>query len=64
MNVTIVDSIMGSGKTEWAIQYMIDNPEKRFIYITPFLDEIEKRIKEKLSKMIYSKVCDKREQNG
>ena len=50
MNVTIVDSIMGSGKTEWAIQYMIDNPEKRFIYITPFLDEIEKRIMPRLIK--------------
>ena len=40
--VTVVDSIMGSGKTSWAIQYMNDNPEKSFLYITPFLKEIER----------------------
>lgn len=41
--VTIIDSIMGSGKTSWAIQYMNDaSPLERFIYITPFLDEIDR----------------------
>lgn len=43
--VTVVDSIMGSGKTSWAIQYMNDNPEKSFLYITPFLKEIDRIIK-------------------
>ena len=34
---------MGSGKTSWAIQFMnnADN-DKRFIYITPFLSEVER----------------------
>ena len=42
--VKVIDSIMGSGKTEWAIAYMNANRHKRFIYITPFNDEIENRI--------------------
>lgn len=43
--VTVVDSIMGAGKTSWAIQYINDAPaEKKFIFITPFLDEISRVI--------------------
>lgn len=43
--VTVIDSIMGTGKTSWAIQYMNDAPlYQRFIYITPFLDEVERVI--------------------
>ena len=41
--VTVVDSICGSGKTSWAINYMNDNTDKKFIYITPYLDEIQDR---------------------
>lgn len=45
-NITVIDSIMGSGKTSWAIQYMGEaSPLEKFIYITPYLDEV-KRIKE------------------
>jgi hypothetical protein len=41
--VTVIDSIMGSGKTSWAIQHINEsNPLKRFIYITPYLDEIKR----------------------
>lgn len=37
---------MGSGKTSWAIQYINNSSEEnRFIYITPFLDEVA-RIKQ------------------
>lgn len=35
---------MGSGKTEWAIQYMNENPEKKFMYITPYNKELSDRI--------------------
>lgn len=45
-NVTIVDSIMGSGKTTWAIEKM-KNRHDKYMYITPFLNEIE-RVKELL----------------
>jgi hypothetical protein len=39
--ITIVDSMMGSGKTSWAIQTMKEAPlSQNFIFITPFLDEI------------------------
>lgn len=39
--VTVVDDIMGSGKTSWAIQHMNKAPKhQRFIFITPFLTEI------------------------
>ena len=37
--VRVCDTIMGSGKSQSAITYMNDHPEKRFIYITPLLTE-------------------------
>lgn len=41
--VTVVDSVMGSGKTSWAITYMNEAPvDSKFIFITPFLDEIDR----------------------
>lgn len=44
MSVKICDSIMGSGKSCAAIRYM-NEQEKRFIYLTPYLDEVQ-RIKD------------------
>lgn len=47
--IKVIDAIMGSGKTSWAIQHMTDAPShKRFIYITPFNDEVS-RIKESVT---------------
>lgn len=43
--ITVVDSMMGTGKTSWAIDYINKDKNKKFIYITPYLTEIE-RIKE------------------
>ena len=40
--VTVIDCIPGSGKTSWAIDYMNTNTNKKFIYITPYLDEIQR----------------------
>lgn len=41
--ITVIDSIMGSGKTSYAIQRMNEADEsERFIYITPFLNEVER----------------------
>lgn len=43
--ITVIDAIMGAGKTSWAVQHVSEaSASERFIYITPFLDEI-KRIK-------------------
>ena len=37
--IQVCDAIMGSGKTESAITYINENPGRKFIYITPYLDE-------------------------
>lgn len=50
--VTVVDSIMGSGKTSWAIEYMNEifgEGARRIIYVTPYIDEI-KRVKQNTNK--------------
>lgn len=44
MSVTIIDSMCGAGKTSWAIQTMNENLDKRYIYITPYLDEVKRVI--------------------
>ena len=44
-NITVIDCIMGAGKTSYAIQFINDHPELSFVYCTPFLDEVT-RIKE------------------
>ena len=37
--IMICDAIMGSGKSSAVIDHMNSNPDKHYIYITPFLDE-------------------------
>ena len=44
--IKIIDSVMGSGKTTYMINYMKNNPNKKFFVVTPFLSEIERIIKE------------------
>lgn len=52
--INVIDSIMGAGKTSWAIQYMNEAPsDKSFIYITPFLSEV-KRVKESVTSRKFS----------
>lgn len=41
-NITVVDCIMGAGKTSYAIQYINENPMMSFVYCTPFLKEVER----------------------
>ncbi|WP_045522754.1 hypothetical protein [Neobacillus niacini] len=52
--INIVDAICGAGKTSWAIQKINDvekiagfgqSSDKKYIYITPFLKEVERVIK-------------------
>lgn len=43
MEITIVDAIMGSGKTTAAINYMKEhNSEMKFLFVTPYLDEADR----------------------
>ena len=43
--IQVIDSIMGSGKTNWAIDYMNSHPWERFIFVTPFIDEDNRIVK-------------------
>lgn len=40
--IYICDAIMGSGKTSAAMNYMNSHNDKRFIYITPYLSEVDR----------------------
>lgn len=42
--ITVVDGIMGSGKTSWSIQKTNQSDSENFLYITPFLDEVDRFI--------------------
>lgn len=43
--VRVIDSIMGSGKTTWSIRFMNEaDSAKRFIFVTPFLEEVNRII--------------------
>lgn len=39
ISIYVIDSLPGSGKTSWAIDYMNSHADENFMYITPFLDE-------------------------
>lgn len=43
--IRVCDAIMGSGKSESAIRMMNEHPDRKYIYITPYLDEAN-RIKQ------------------
>ena len=51
--VTIVDGCCGTGKTSWAIQKMNESKDGKFIYITPFLDEVDRIMNECKEKHFY-----------
>ena len=40
--ITIYDAVMGSGKTTHIIQHMNSNPQHKYIYITPNLEECQR----------------------
>ena len=42
MTVKVCDMIMGAGKTESAISLMNSDQNSHFIFITPYLDEVER----------------------
>ncbi|MBK3497414.1 hypothetical protein JFL43_21890 [Viridibacillus sp. YIM B01967] len=56
--ITVVDSIMGSGKTSWAIQYINEsNDRRKIMFVTPYLDEVN-RIKDSTNKDVVEPKCD------
>ena len=46
MSIKVIDSVMGSGKSSYIHEYMRKNKDKKFIYITPYLGEVERTIKD------------------
>lgn len=40
--ITVIDAIMGSGKTSWSIDFINQNQNTNFLYITPFLSEVDR----------------------
>lgn len=44
--ITVIDAPCGTGKTTYCINYMKEHPTQKFIYITPYLDEVERIQKE------------------
>lgn len=57
-SVRVADAIMGTGKSSAAITYMNEHPEKKFIYITPYLTEAA-RIKESCPKLRFIEPSNK-----
>lgn len=44
--IEVLDAIMGSGKTLGIINWMLSNPNNKYLYISPMLKEVEERIPE------------------
>jgi len=42
--IEVLDSIMGSGKTQGIVKWMKNNPSNKYLYVSPLLDEVEQRI--------------------
>lgn len=42
--IEVLDAIMGSGKTQGIIKWMRDNPQNKYLYVSPMLTEVEERI--------------------
>ena len=42
MKIRVVDSVPGSGKTEAAIAFMNAHPDRKFLFVTPYLNEIDR----------------------
>lgn len=61
--VKVCDAIMGSGKTSATISYINAHPEKRFIYIAPYLPEAA-RIREGCPEANFAEPSDKLPQYG
>lgn len=38
----ILDGACGTGKTEGIFEWMVNNPTKKYLYVTPFLTEVER----------------------
>lgn len=49
--IKIIDSICGSGKSTHILNQIKNNPDRKYLYISPYLSEIEERIPEYLPEL-------------
>lgn len=49
--IKVIDAICGSGKSTAMFNMMRENPDKRYMYITPFLSEINERVPAELPEL-------------
>ena len=38
-DIKVVDAICGSGKTTWIFEYIRQHPERKWVFVSPYLDE-------------------------
>ena len=49
--IKVVDALCGAGKSTAIYKMMRDNPDKKYLYITPFRSEIDERIPQELPEL-------------
>ncbi len=57
-NIRVVDAICGSGKTTWVFEHMRQHPERKWVFVSPYLDEAgdgntQGRIQEQLPELYF-----------
>lgn len=40
--IHVIDSIMGSGKSTWMINYINDHPDQQYLIVVPYLSEVDR----------------------
>ena len=40
--IQVIDSIMGSGKSTWMINYINSHPEQQYLIVVPYLSEVNR----------------------
>ncbi|RMS94972.1 hypothetical protein ALP58_00660 [Pseudomonas savastanoi] len=38
--IRVVDAICGAGKTTWVFDHIRNNPDKRWLFVSPYLSEV------------------------
>lgn len=62
--INVIDYMMGTGKTRYITQYMNDNAQDKYIYVTPLLFEAQNVMVSKCASIAMQSPQDKDEQNN
>lgn len=58
--ITVIDAPCGAGKTSWAIQEMNKGSNRNYIFVTPFLSEVDRIKEEVVSRKFYDPMNNNR----